>query len=276
MDPHEHLRAQVAPPGSSLYYSLLFAAPRNRRPLCAVAAWQQEARRLAFAPRARTAALARVDWWAGEVRRLAAGSPCHPITRALADTAAPSCALGESVHRMLETVRRFVVHERVLHEEELWQHCDALGTQGEGMLAEVLAPPQRGVAGTLVELGRGLEMTELTRPLPGHALISPRMVPLAHGEALSGRAEGGDPGRCNAAMRDLLRGRSQRAEHLLRAALGRLAELPVPPERSRAAQAELALAHLGALARNRYRRCDTRLPPLRRLWAAWRGARRCP
>lgn len=277
MDPHEHLRSQIVPPGSNLYYALLFASPRDRRPLCAVAAWQQEARLLAFAPRDRDVALARIAWWQEEVRHLRAGSPRHPVARALAgDGCASSEAANESVRRMLDTVQRLVLAERAMEEEELWQHCDALGSEGEKMIADALAPAHQGAPGVFDELGRGLEMLELTRPPPGHPRITPRMVPIAHEQALREEPGNAPPGRCNPAMRALLRERAARARRLLGEALRQLAEAAEPPERSRVVLARLALLHLGILSRNGYRRWDTGPSPLRKLWTAWRAAQRCP
>lgn len=275
MDPLDHLRDQVAPPGSNLHYSLLFAAPNERPILCAVAAWQQEARLLAFAPRERSATLARIDWWREEALRLRIGLPRHPITVALAGGESPPLhATGESVLRMLEEVQRLVLDDRVMEERDLWQHCDALGSEGERMIAQALATPRCGAPGVIAELGRGLEMLELTRPPAGHRHITPRMVPLERDEALGDDAGDGLPTPRGSAMRALLRERGERSEHLLRDALDRLAEVPRPPERSRLVLARLALVQLGVLAREGYRRWETGASPLRKLWTAWRTARR--
>lgn len=275
MDPLDHLRDQVAPPGSNLHYSLLFAAPNERQILCAVAAWQQEARLLAFAPRERSATLARIDWWQEEALRLRIGLPRHPISIALAGGESPSLhAMGESVLGMLDKVQRLVLDDRVMEEQDLWQHCDALGSEGERMIAEALATPRRGAPGVIAELGRGLEMLELIRPPPGHRRITPRMVPLDRDEALGDDAGDGLRTPCSSAMRALLRERGERSGHLIREGLGRLAELPRPPERSRLVLARLALVQLGILAREGYRRWETGPSPLRKLWTAWRAAQR--
>ena len=277
MDAHQYLRNQVAPPGSNLYYSLLFAAPHARRPLCAVAAWQQEARLLAFAPRERSTALARIEWWRQEAERLRTASPRHPIAVALAaEGTAPLDAASERVHRMLDTVHCLVLEERAKDEEDLWQHCDALASEGEKMVADALAAARGAAPGVPDGLGRGLEMLELTRPPPGHRRLPPRMVPLACDEALGGGPEGAPAGHCNAALRTLLRPRVERGERLLRGALRRLGERPHSSERSRVVLARLALAHFEVLARGGCRRWDTGTPPLRKLWIAWRAARRCP
>ena len=275
MDPIDHLRDQVAPPGSNLHYSLLFAAPKARRALCAVAAWQQEARLLAFAPRERSATLARIDWWQEEALRLRIGLPRHPITTALAGGESPLLhATGESVLRMLEKVQNLVLDDRVMEEQDLWQHCDALGSEGERMIAEALATPRRGAPGVIAELGRGLEMLELTRPPPGHRRITPRMVPLDRDDALGADPENGSRPPGDSAMRTLLRERGERSERLLRDGLKRLADVAPPPERSRVVLARLSLVQLGILAREGYRRWETGPSPLRKLWTAWRAAQR--
>ncbi len=275
MDPLDHLRDQVAPPGSNLHYCLLFANPHARRVLCAVAAWQQETRRLAFAPWEQSAALARIDWWREEALRLRTGLPRHPITIALGVDSPSPHATAESLLRMVEQVRRLVLDDRVMEEGDLWQHCDALGSEGERMIAQALATPGRGKPpGIVDEVGRGLEMLELIRPPPGHRRITPRMVPRAHDEALDSGPETGSRLSGDSALRDLLRKRGERSERLIREGLRRLEELPRPPERARAVLARLALVHLGVLAREGYRRWESGASPLRRLWTAWRAARR--
>ena len=274
MDAHEHLRAQVAPPGSNLYYSLLFTPADRHRALCALAAWQQEARRLAFVPRDRSTALARIEWWREEAARLLAGAPRHPISIALSESVSGSMeSAGASMGRMVDSVRDLVARDRVMEEEELWQHCDALGSQGEKMIAAALATAPAPAPGVLEALGRGLEMLELGRPPPGERCITPRMVPVARDEALGGDPGHGARGHCSPAMRALLRGRVARGRSLLREALDRLPELPAPPEPHRVVLARLALAQLGALARADCRRWDIGPSPLAKLWTAWRAAR---
>ena len=159
-----------------------------------------------------------------------------------------------------------------MEEAALWQHCDALGSEGEKMMADALAPARREAPGVFEELGCGLEMLELTRPPPGHPRITPRMVPIARDEALREGPGKAPPGRCNLAMRALLRARGERTQCLLREALRRRAEAAEPPERSRLVLARLALLHLGVLSRTGYRRWDTAPSPLRKLWTAWRAA----
>ena len=275
MDPIDHLRTQAAPPGSNLHYSLLFASAGARPVLCAVAAWQQEARLLTFAPRERGAALARIDWWREEALRLRAGLPRHPIAVALAGGGSTSLDLVcESLGRMLDNVQRLVLDDRALEERDLWQHCDAFGAEGERMIAEALATPRRPAPGVIDGLGRGLEMIELTRPPPGHRRITPRMVPLDRDEALNQDPGRGSRSPCHPALRALLRERGERSERLLRDALGGLAQISPPPERSRLVLARLALVQLGVFAREGYRRWETGPSPLRKLFTAWRAARK--
>ena len=142
------------------------------------------------------------------------------------------------------------------------------------MISEALATPQRGAPGVVDELGRGLEMLELTRPPPGHRHITPRMVPLDRDEALGADPENASRPPGDSAMRTLLRERGERSERLLRDGLERLADTAPPPERSRVVLARLALVQLDILAREGYRRWETGPSPLRKLWTAWRTARR--
>jgi phytoene synthase len=70
--------------GSSFYYSFLFLPPDRRRAIIALYAFCREVDDAVDEPSDASAAHATLAWWRGELRRLFAGEPQHPVTRALA------------------------------------------------------------------------------------------------------------------------------------------------------------------------------------------------
>ncbi len=75
---------RAAPPGSARYFSLLFAAAPARAPMQGVFALLAEWRAAAQGAADPAVALAKLDWWRDEMRRLALARPVHPISRYLA------------------------------------------------------------------------------------------------------------------------------------------------------------------------------------------------
>jgi len=77
----ERVREGVAP-GSLRHFAVLFSGSPERTLLEAVYAFESELRRI-VAGTSHEATHARLQWWRGELDRLAAGRPSHPLARAL-------------------------------------------------------------------------------------------------------------------------------------------------------------------------------------------------
>jgi phytoene synthase len=84
MTPDEYCRQKAAQSGSSFYYSFLFLPPERRRAITALYAFCREVDDAVDEPSDGSAARAALAWWRGEIARLYAGDPQHPVTRALA------------------------------------------------------------------------------------------------------------------------------------------------------------------------------------------------
>ena len=84
MGPDEYCREKAAQSGSSFYYSFLFLPLERRRAITALYAFCREVDDAVDEPSDPAAARAALQWWRGEVARLFAGDPQHPVTRALA------------------------------------------------------------------------------------------------------------------------------------------------------------------------------------------------
>jgi len=84
MTPDEYCRNKAAQSGSSFYYSFLFLPSERRRAITALYAFCREVDDAVDEPGELSAARATLDWWRGEVARLFAGNPQHPVTSALA------------------------------------------------------------------------------------------------------------------------------------------------------------------------------------------------
>jgi len=77
-------RARAIPIGSVRYWSWLFAAAAARAPLLGIYALLAEWNALMDPATEHSAARIKLEWWQAEIRRLAAGTPVHPIGAYLA------------------------------------------------------------------------------------------------------------------------------------------------------------------------------------------------
>lgn len=74
----------ATPPGSSTYYSIRFAPAGLRDDLAAVTAWRDQVRGILTEVSDPGVARVKLQWWRDELLRTQAGEPRHPLSQALA------------------------------------------------------------------------------------------------------------------------------------------------------------------------------------------------
>lgn len=264
------------PPGSLRYFAVLFAVRGARPQLEALYAFEAEVRRV-VAGASHEAAHARLQWWRGELDRLAAGRPTHPIAVALATLRERGSAdlplLQESLDAADLDLARFTYHTWTELEAYCFRSAGALQTLAAAALAgeRALSPAERTFAR---RLGAALRQTEMLRDL-SHDLSRGRLyAPL---DALA--AAGLEPGALSRAIED------GAAARLLTEWRNRLQdEFAALPSLLVGREARSTQRHglvLAALHSRLLERLGTgpagttrtvELPPLARLWTAWRTA----
>lgn len=101
MTPDEYCQQKAAQSGSSFYYSFLFLPPERRRAITALYAFCREVDDVVDECTDLGVARTKLAWWRAEVAALEAGTPQHPVTRALAPLAP---AYGITAHRLNEII----------------------------------------------------------------------------------------------------------------------------------------------------------------------------
>ncbi|MFW6168510.1 MAG: squalene/phytoene synthase family protein, partial [Ralstonia sp.] len=81
--PDDYCADKAAPPGSSLYYSVLFLAPERRRATIALEAMRRELEDAVRDATDPAVVQSKLQWWRHELARLSEGRPEHPATQAL-------------------------------------------------------------------------------------------------------------------------------------------------------------------------------------------------
>ena len=275
----ERVREGV-PPGSLRHLAVLFSGAPGRAVVEAVYAYEAELRRIVAAT-SHEAAHARLQWWHGELDRLAAGHPSHPLARALvplhADANADPALLREMlVAADLDLARLTYVTWQEL-EAYLFRSCGAPQVLIASILAagDGLSPAERDFAR---RLGAAVRQTEMIFDL-GRDLERGRLyAPLQDLEAA-----GVDPQTFSQrTFSDAARAFVDEWHDRVRRELATLPVLLTEPAQRNRQRHGLVLAALHARWLERLPRAQnapgsrTELPPLSRLWTAWRTALRHP
>src|SRR6188508_350146 len=83
MTPDEYCQQKAAASGSSFYYSFLFLPPERRRAIIALYAFCREVDDVVDEVHDTGVAQTKLAWWRQEIARVFAGTPEHPVGKAL-------------------------------------------------------------------------------------------------------------------------------------------------------------------------------------------------
>lgn len=264
------------PPGSPRYLAVLFAQPHARSSLGALYAFEAELRRI-VAVESHAAAHARLQWWRGELERLSAGRPTHPIAMALRPTGdhegVDLSLLNELLTAADLDLARFTYHS--------WEELDAYCFRSSGAL-QVLICTVLAQGRQLSEqehafarqLGAGIRQADMLRDLALDAGRGLLYAPLDELEAAGVDPRAWRGTTSEPAGTSFLAAWRTRVRSLLRA----VPSLLDTPGLRQTQRHGLVLAALHARMVERLDWSDDRakrrldLEPLARLWTAWRTA----
>ena len=276
MEPVAYCRAKIAPEGSAAYYALLFAPASVRDGLAALAAYRAEILEIPREVSDAGVGAVKLGWWQEELARLAAGKPRHPITQALLPALRDEGLETDGLAEVIEASRMDLEYGRYPTLRELTVYCHRAG----GAIAD-LAWRLGGSRGTDAapfahDLAMGLELTRMLRHLRRDLAAGRVYIPedelTASGVDVDTLLSDALPG----AGHELLERQAQRARRFLDSAIERL------PASARGEQlyglilAVLYRELLERIGADGYAVTARRvhLTPLRKLWLAWRTARR--
>lgn len=274
MIPPEY-EARVAPPGSTLRYSLMALPLTVRHGLIGLHALHHELHQLPLLSEPAVAA-AKLDWWQEEWLRLDEGRPQHPLTQALAALANERGIDFAPLREWLGAVRMDLDYDLYPGFEQLVVYCHRSGSSLAMLKAEVLGHEDRETPAFAHELGVMLTLSRQLIEVRRNALAGRCYIPeseltrFAVGvEQLQGRAT-------SPALQALFAFQLQRIRDYYRQALARLPERDRRGQCSQLMLAELILARLAEIEADGLRLLEQQvhLTPLMKFWLAWKILRR--
>jgi len=276
MSPDEYCQDKAARSGSSFYYSFLFLPPEQRQAITALYAFCREVDDAVDDCREAHVARAKLQWWREETARLFAGTPQHPVTRAL--SAAVDCynLPEEYFLEILDGMAMDLEQTAYTSFKDLALYCyRAAGVVGL-LSAEIFGYEDRRTLKYAHTLGTALQLTNIIRDVREDARRGRIYLPqdeLAHfGVEPEDLLQPVTTDR----VRALLEFQADRARDHYERALALLPEQDRYRQRSGLIMAAIYRATLEEIARDGYRVLEhaIALTPLRKLWIAWSTARR--
>jgi len=272
MSPDEYCQRKAAASGSSFYYSFLFLPPPRRRAITALYAYCREVDDVVDEMQEPSVAQAKLAWWAGEVERLYAGEPQHPVTRALAPHLGTFDIRRDSLLLVLEGMAMDLRQNRYLDFATLARYChNVAGVVGE-LSAGIFGATDPQTLEYARKLGLALQLTNIIRDVGEDARRGRLYLPLDELQRHGVKAADLLAGRYVDGYLPLMQFQTQRARGVYAEALAALPAADRRAQRPGLIMGAIYATLLDEIEREGFRVLHQRvaLTPLRKLWIAWR------
>jgi 15-cis-phytoene synthase len=163
MTPEQYCQQRAAQSGSSFYYSFLFLPDERRRAITALYAFCREVDDVV--DEASDPALARVKlaWWRTEIAALYAGTPQHPVARALATVVARFGLVQAQFEEIIDGMEMDLQHTGYADFAALEGYCYKVAGVVGLMAAAIFGYGNSATLQYARELGTAFQLTNIIR-----------------------------------------------------------------------------------------------------------------
>ena len=272
MSPDEYCQQKAAGSGSSFYYSFLFLPRERRRAITALYAFCREVDDVVDECNDASLARAKLDWWRGEIAKLFAGEPQHPVMRALAPGLQPYGITAVRLNEIIDGMQMDLDQTRYLDFAGLERYCyHAAGVVGI-LSAGIFGYRDARTLEYAKNLGLAFQLTNIIRDVGEDARKNRIYLPMDEMREFGVTAADVLSARSSEAFVRLMQFQAHRANTFYAKAFGALPAADRRAQRPglimaaiyRALLAEIESDGFEVLARR------TSLTPLRKFWLAWK------
>jgi phytoene synthase len=272
MTPEEYCQQKAAQSGSSFYYSFLFLPPPRRRAITALYAFCREVDDVVDECHDAQIAATKLAWWRQELARLYAGTPEHPVTRALQPVLAEFDLPQEQLLEIIDGMEMDLRQSRYLDFKALSLYCYRVASVVGLLAAEIFGYTDRRTLKYAHDLGMAFQLTNIIRDVGEDARRGRIYLPIDELQRFGVPAADILNARESDNFRQLMAFQIERAEHYYRQAMEALPAVDRKAQRPGLVMAAIYRTLLDEIQRDGCRVLTQRtsLPPLRKLWIAWR------
>jgi 15-cis-phytoene synthase len=163
MTPQQYVQDKAAGSGSSFYYAFLFLPPTRRAAITAFYAFCREVDDVVDETSDASVAASKLAWWRNEVRAAYAGTPSHPVMRALMPLAAEFDIRPEHLDAVVEGCETDLAQSRFLDYPALQRYCHLVaGIVGE-VAANIFGRSAEDTIRYAHRLGLAMQLTNIVR-----------------------------------------------------------------------------------------------------------------
>ncbi|OGT20431.1 MAG: squalene synthase HpnD [Gammaproteobacteria bacterium RBG_16_57_12] len=276
MTPDQYCQDKAARSGSSFYYSFLFLPRHQRQAITTLYAFCREVDDVVDECHDTQLARIKLAWWREEIGRCFLGTPQHPVTQALQPAISTFNLPQEYFLEIIDGMEMDLDRHRYASFKDLGLYCHRVAAVVGLMAAEIFGVQDRRTLKYAHLLGMAFQLTNILRDIREDASRDRIYLPLDELARFNVSPADILHHRDSPAFRELVGFQVSRAEDYYQQAFAALPAGDRYAQRSGLIMAEIYLAILREIARDGYNVMEHRiaLTPLRKLWIAWKTARR--
>lgn len=272
MTPEEYCQQKAAQSGSSFYYSFLFLPPNRRRAITALYAFCREVDDVVDEGKDPQIAANKLVWWRHELSNLYAGSPQHPVTRALLPVLAEFNLPQEQLLEIIDGMEMDLQQSRYLDFKALSLYCYRVASVVGLLAAEIFGYQDRKTQKYAHDLGMAFQLTNIIRDVGEDARLGRIYLPIDELQRFDVTAADLLNARYSDNFRRLMEFQIERAEQYYVLAMSQLPASDRKMQRPGLVMAGIYRTLLDEIKRENCQVLTQRisLTPVRKLWIAWR------
>ena len=272
MTPDEYCQQKAAASGSSFYYSFLFLPPERRRAITALYAFCREVDDVVDECTEPSVAQTKLAWWRMEVGKLYAGSPSHPVTKALLPFTRTFEIEQKLLNDIIDGMEMDLTQTRYLDFTGLERYCYHVAGAVGLLAARIFGYANARTLEYAKNLGTAFQLTNIIRDVGEDARKNRIYLPMDDLKRFNVPAQEILQAKYSDGFRGLMEFQTQRAESFYEKAMGLLPAEDRKAQRSGLIMAAIYRATLDEIKRDGFKVLTQRtsLTPLRKLWIAWK------
>ncbi len=276
MTPAEYCQQKAARSGSSFYYSFMFLSPTQRQAMVALYAYCREVDDVVDECDDANLARVKLQWWRDELNRLFEGAPQHPVTKALVEPIDRYNLPLEHFLEILDGMAMDLDFADYPTFKELSLYCHRVASMVGIMSVEIFGYENRSTLKYAHDLGMAFQLTNILRDVREDATLGRIYIPQDELSRFNVTPDDVFRFRMTENSRALFAFQAQRAREYYNKAFAHLSEGDRYPQRSGLIMAAIYQTLLDEIEADGFNVLERRvkLTPLRKLWIAWKTARR--
>ena len=272
MTPDDYCKDKAASSGSSFYYSFLFLPQERRRAITALYAFCREVDDVVDEIEDQHLARTKLEWWRQEVGNLFAGTPQHPVTKALEPALQPFGITEARLNEIIDGMQMDLDQTRYLDFIGLEKYCYHVAGVVGLLSAGIFGYRNPRTLDYAKNLGLAFQLTNIIRDVGDDARRNRIYLPMDELKRFEVPASDILNARYSDNFTRLMQFQAERAHSYYTAAFGLLPAEDRREQRTGLIMAAIYGAVLDEVAADGFKVLTQRtsLTPLRKLWIAIR------